>query len=203
MKKKKGKGLRLLNPSSKSQKTKGNAQTKLKKKRKSITKDRKRNQQKQKNYSQKQKSSSKKQTKLSKNISKIKAPLINKIRSIVKNVSENLDAHYQVAKRRSYIESRLFFDGDPTLMANLVREVQTAKSLSPKGKRARFQITFIPDDDLKELKYFKRNKMTTSLISAKELMGRYIKMVDTARERDWNFAQMFIGIVIDEEEDGN
>jgi transposase len=88
-------------------------------------------------------------------------------------------------------------------MANLVREVQTAKSLSPKGKRARFQITFIPDDDLKELKYFKRNKMTTSLISAKELMGRYIKMVDTARERDWNFAQMFIGIVIDEEEDGN
>ena len=86
-------------------------------------------------------------------------------------------------------------------MGGIIRDIQTNKKFLPKGKRARFQITFIPDEDLKELMYFKRNRMTTGLMDYKDLMGKFRKMVDTTKERDWNFKQMFVGIVIDDKKD--
>jgi len=133
-----------------------------------------------------------------KRLSASKTSTLDKIRRDLKEVSENLDSNYKVAQRKNYIEARLKFDGDPTLMGGIIRDVQTNRKLVPKGKRVRFQITFIPDEDLKELNYFKRNRMSTHLVEPKELMGKFRKMVDTTKERDWNFKQMFLGIVIDE-----
>lgn len=133
-----------------------------------------------------------------KRLSASKTSTLDKIRRDLKEVSENLDSNYKVAQRKNYIEARLKFDGDPTLMGGIIRDVQTNRKLVPKGKRVRFQITFIPDEDLKELNYFKRNRMSTHLVEPKEQRGKFRKMVDTTKERDWNFKQMFLGIVIDE-----
>lgn len=147
-------------------------------------------------------SSKKKLIKKSKHFTtKTKFPLINLIRDNIKEVSSDLDGKYIVSQKKDYIEARITFDGDPVKMGNIVREIQTNPKFRKKGFRTRYQISFIPDDDLKELKYFKKNRMSTGLGTNFELMSRYRKMIETTKEREWDFKQMFVGIVIDKEGD--
>lgn len=158
------------------------------------------------NLSKKRKSITKKVIRTSKSrkksskvsIERREKALIDRIRQNVSEAAKDFDSKYKVTQTKKYVEARLIFDGDPTLMGNIIRDIQTNKKFLPKGKRARFQITFIPDEDLKELMYFKRNRMTTKLVDYKELMGKFRKMVDTTKEREWNFKQMFVGIVVDD-----